>query len=137
MIQIIDKKKCCGCTACYSVCPKSAIIMHEDDEGFLYPDVDREKCVDCGLCDAVCPVFNAPKRKDNNVESYVLRAKKLETVNQSTSGGFITPLVEYVLHKNGVVCAATYDNEFKVEHQFLTCGGYFYITHQRFQVCTK
>lgn len=36
MIRIEDKKKCCGCTACYSVCPVDAIDMVEDNEGFLY-----------------------------------------------------------------------------------------------------
>ena len=32
-----NKNECCGCTACYSICPKSAIQMVEDEEGFLYP----------------------------------------------------------------------------------------------------
>ena len=30
----IGKDLCCGCTACYAVCPKSAIKMQEDEEGF-------------------------------------------------------------------------------------------------------
>lgn len=29
----------CGCTACAAICPKDAIIMKEDNEGFLYPTV--------------------------------------------------------------------------------------------------
>lgn len=37
MIQISDKTKCCGCTACASVCPKNCISMQCDGEGFLYP----------------------------------------------------------------------------------------------------
>lgn len=40
MLVITDKSKCCGCTACYNACPKSAISMQEDNEGFLYPTVD-------------------------------------------------------------------------------------------------
>ena len=28
------KEECCGCTACYAICPKVAICMVEDEEGF-------------------------------------------------------------------------------------------------------
>ena len=55
MIRIEDKKKCCGCTACYSVCPVDAIDMVEDNEGFLYPKVNSTKCIKCGLCEKICP----------------------------------------------------------------------------------
>ena len=44
-----NKNKCCGCTACMNICPKKAISMKEDEEGFLYPIVDEEKCVECEL----------------------------------------------------------------------------------------
>lgn len=30
------KEECCGCTACYAICPKEAISMIEDEEGFEY-----------------------------------------------------------------------------------------------------
>ena len=33
------KEDCCGCTACYAICPKSAIEMKEDEEGFEYPSI--------------------------------------------------------------------------------------------------
>ena len=33
---------CCGCSACASKCPKNAISMRYDHEGFLYPFVDSE-----------------------------------------------------------------------------------------------
>ena len=34
------KQDCCGCTACYAICPKSAIEMKEDEEGFEYPQIN-------------------------------------------------------------------------------------------------
>lgn len=46
--------ECCGCTACESICPHSAIMMTPDKLGFLHPQVDTDKCVDCGLCVKVC-----------------------------------------------------------------------------------
>ena len=41
------KEECCGCTACYAICPKEAISMVEDEEGFEYPQIDESKCVRC------------------------------------------------------------------------------------------
>ena len=49
------KEACCGCTACYAVCPKHAITMVADEEGFDYPQIDRDKCVCCYQCIRVCP----------------------------------------------------------------------------------
>lgn len=50
------KEDCCGCTACYAICPKEAISMVEDEEGFEYPQIDEAKCVRCYQCVKVCPI---------------------------------------------------------------------------------
>ena len=52
------KKECCGCTACYAICPKKSIFMEEDEEGFEYPKIDESKCVSCYKCISVCPFKN-------------------------------------------------------------------------------
>ena len=59
--SIISKRKeeCCGCTACYAICPKDAIFMEEDEEGFEYPQIDESKCVCCYQCIKVCPIRSA------------------------------------------------------------------------------
>ena len=49
-----DKKECCGCSACYAVCPVDAIIMQPDEEGFLYPSVLEDTCIRCYKCLSVC-----------------------------------------------------------------------------------
>ncbi len=56
------KEECCGCTACYAICPISAISMIEDEEGFEYPKVDETKCVGCYLCLKVCPLKQAAQK---------------------------------------------------------------------------
>ena len=63
MIQIINKSDCCGCSACANICPKRAIEMIADEEGFLYPKIDLKECVNCGLCDYACPIKNPPPFK--------------------------------------------------------------------------
>ena len=56
MINIKRKSECTGCSACKNICPKNAIEMVCDNEGFEYPIVDKNKCVNCNLCNKVCPV---------------------------------------------------------------------------------
>lgn len=48
------KENCCGCSACYSICPKHAISMEKDEEGFLYPKVQEDACIMCYRCIDVC-----------------------------------------------------------------------------------
>ncbi len=48
------KEECCGCTACYAICPKKAIHMVEDEEGFEYPRIDESICIRCYKCVNVC-----------------------------------------------------------------------------------
>ena len=57
------KEDCCGCTACYAICSKSAVNMIEDEEGFKYPKVDTEKCIRCYMCLKVCPIKEAKMDK--------------------------------------------------------------------------
>lgn len=52
------KELCCGCMACYAICPQKAISIFEDEEGFDYPAIDENKCVCCHLCAKVCPIKN-------------------------------------------------------------------------------
>lgn len=49
------KENCCGCYACFSVCPVNAIEMKDDNEGFDYPVIIAEKCIGCLMCRKVCP----------------------------------------------------------------------------------
>ena len=56
MLEIREKKDCCGCGTCVAACPKQCISLQADSEGFLYPIVNTEVCINCGLCEKECPI---------------------------------------------------------------------------------
>ena len=119
MIKINDKKDCCGCTACYNACPVNAIKMEADEEGFLYPIIDPNRCTNCGLCEKSCPIINHIPVVEKQRTSFVARAKNLDIVLNSTSGGFVTPLANWVLQQNGVVCGASFDENYNIIHKII------------------
>lgn len=48
------KAACCGCAACYSVCPVEAITMEVDEKGFPYPKINVDVCIRCQKCIKIC-----------------------------------------------------------------------------------
>ena len=121
MIQIIDKKECCGCWACYNVCPKQSIKMLEDMEGFRYPSINLDSCINCGLCEKVCPVLHSTDDDlPHKQEGFILQHKDDEIRKQSTSGGAYTAIAKWVLNQGGVVFGAGYlEGTFTVVHQWI------------------
>lgn len=116
MINISDKTKCCGCTACANICPKDCITMKADDEGFLYPVVDENNCVKCGLCEKACPVIHKAERMSCNNEVYAIQLKDEATLKECASGGFYTALCKLAVEQGGIVWGAVYDKDFHVIH---------------------
>ena len=122
MIDIKDKHDCCGCTACESICPHSAITMKPDVLGFKYPEVDKEKCTNCGLCEKVC-AFNDNYDKSLNLTepiAYAARHKDISEMMKSRSGAAFVALSDYVLDNGGVVYGAGYKGHFVVSHKRAT-----------------
>lgn len=117
MIEIKDKKDCCGCHACASICAKHCITMQADEEGFLYPVVDKDACTDCGLCEKVCPVINQSEPR-KPLKVYAAKNKNEEIRRQSSSGGIFTLLAEKVIAEGGVVFGARFDENWDVIHSW-------------------
>lgn len=116
MQKLFDSKElCCGCSACHDVCPKSAITMIEDSEGFLYPIIDKDICVDCGLCKEICPITNK-KLTRSLLEAYAAYNINEDIRLKSSSGGIFTLLAENILNNQGIVYGATFDENFEVQH---------------------
>lgn len=106
---------CCGCSACQSACPLSAITVIEDNRGFYRPNVDEAKCVQCGLCEATCPANGgiAEELKRGPLEVLAYKGTDQERA-KSSSGAAFWALAQYALGKGGVVYGACFDDEFRV-----------------------
>lgn len=114
-----DKKDCCGCTACKHVCPRGAIMMEPDAEGFLYPRINAELCVECKLCGEVCAFQRGYPSEANWKEPLVFAVKHNsdQVREESASGGMFTAISDYVLQNNGIIYGAGFDKDFVVCHQ--------------------
>lgn len=119
MIEIKEKKDCCGCWACENSCPKQCIVMEEDEEGFRYPKIDKTACIDCGLCEKVCPVLHAnDEDKPFKQQGWLVQHKDEKIRQESTSGGAFTAIASWVIRQGGVVFGAGYrKGTFVVVHQ--------------------
>lgn len=117
MINIKEKKDCCGCSACVQICPKGCISLKEDNEGFLYPEADKNICIECGLCEKVCPFINVGIPSEP-VDTYAAKNKNESVRMESSSGGIFTLLAEKVIQEGGVVFGARFDENWEVVHDY-------------------
>lgn len=115
MIQITDKSRCSGCSACAQICPRSCIRMEADREGFLYPVVDQDRCSRCGLCERICPVSH-PVQTQKGTQALAVYSKDGEIRRRSSSGGVFFLLAQAILEQGGVVFGAAFDKNCRVVH---------------------
>ena len=105
-----DKSECCGCSVCSQVCPKNAISMITDLEGFRYPEINTNLCIDCGLCRKSCPLNKRVCRNaDENQLFYEVKNKNLEERMRSRSGGIFFVIAKEIIHQGGVVYGVSID----------------------------
>lgn len=112
-----NMEKCTGCGACINSCPVSAIFMQENSEGFLTPLVNYDKCIKCSVCCETCPVIS-PKNNSNKLIDIYAACISDDTIRMnSSSGGIFYVLASAILEHKGVVCGASYTDDFLgVEH---------------------
>ncbi len=106
-----DKFDCYGCGVCASICPKNAIRMVEDEEGFVYPKIDAEKCINCKLCEKKCIYKNNSSMILEKFDSkvYAVINKDKSVIKNSTSGGVFTALYKKTISENGCVVGVKYN----------------------------
>jgi len=104
---VVQHRACCGCGACYVVCPQSCIEFVFGDR-FNYPKIDAEQCVQCGKCLKVCPSEFllhgtdpgfCDKPMEASYECYLIHSKDDGIRLDSSSGGFITGMILHLMGK--------------------------------------
>lgn len=115
--RVIEKNNCTGCGACYNICPKKAIEMKENEEGFLYPCIDTDKCTKCNLCRNTCPVINKKLNENQMPKAIAAYIKNKQERMNSSSGGVFYELAKYFIEQGGVVIGAGYNKKMEVIHK--------------------
>ena len=116
METIVEKNKCTGCTACMNICPKNAISMEIDNEGFKHPVINKDKCIDCGLCKKTCPVLNTTSNKSLNKCYVAYNKDEVSCKNKASSGSIFELIAKLILNENGIVIGAAFDENNKLNH---------------------
>lgn len=109
--------ECCGCGVCSYVCPKHAIIIREDSEGFPSPVVNKELCNNCGLCQKNCAFFSRTNYY-HSFESkvYVAKHKNQDIRMNSRSGAVFVSCSDWVLSQGGSVYGCVMFDKYKATH---------------------
>ena len=71
------KRTCTSCQMCAAVCPKNAIKVVLDDNGFYRPTIDDVRCVDCSICTKVCYKFDTQIEAFERISLQVLNFMEL------------------------------------------------------------
>ena len=111
-INELDKKLCTGCGACFNICPKKAITMEKNSEGFLEPVIDKSKCVNCGLCKKVCPQLKEDVCLNETNQVFGIRCNDSVRYNCS-SGGVFGAIARWAVSNDGVVFGAAFSDDYK------------------------
>lgn len=114
-IKSDDLSKCYGCDACVQICPRDAILMKPNDEGFLYPILDAAKCINCGLCAKICPAENVSSI-NSPIKVYAAQDKNLSVLLDSSSGGLFSAFAEQIIADGGYVVGCIFNEELRAVH---------------------
>ena len=98
---IREKKLCCGCGLCVSICPMNAISY---SEGTF--EIDDDLCIDCGLCYACCPRTFFPmvlKRSHENNDSNIKFLEQFNYYQEICSAQTTDNRIRNVAQDGGIV----------------------------------
>lgn len=116
-----NKKECCGCGACASVCVQKAILMRKDESGFIYPQIDESKCVGCMQCKNIC-AYQGETVLNKTINAYAAIANDEKILKTSASGGVFSMLAKNFILKKGLACGASMEylnGSINVQHKIV------------------
>jgi len=118
MLNLNNNSNCTGCCACFSVCPKSAILMTENSEGFLFPKINIKTCIGCELCVKVCPAIKPLTKNNSEIKAFTVINNDEKIRRESSSGGVFSAIAEKIIQKEGIVFGAKFCEDFSVRHSW-------------------
>lgn len=115
-VEHIERDKCFDCGSCFQSCPKNAISMEMDGEGFFFPQVDEKTCIDCGICVKKCPALSSAPKNAYIQECYSAIFLNDNICRKSASGDAFAAFAVEVLNDEGVVFGCAYDDRMNAVH---------------------
>ena len=151
--RIKQDNLCVQCGVCSVSCPQKCIFLKKDGFNF-FPEISSD-CVNCGICLDVCPStklfdFEMSEDLEQIISGKVLgvfsvKAKDESILENATSGGFITKVVQELLKKGMYDFAFLlkgYDYDVQLETQIFDKNSDFsqsqksrYLTVSHAQTC--
>lgn len=112
---------CCGCGACYTVCPTNAISMSLNSDGFYQSFIDDNKCISCGKCVRVCPFADDTESVDIMQGKLYAYKDSPDILRNSSSGGAAYRLAQKLNTDGYAIAACSFNgNSNEAEHIFIT-----------------
>lgn len=111
-MTVINNKDCYGCGVCSVICPKNAIEIGLNNDGFYAPQISLEKCVDCGLCAKACAYnYNELSTINPVIKSFAGWSRDKQIRKDCTSGGVAFELARTAISDGNKVCGVKYNGE--------------------------
>ena len=118
-MNIEDKntlRECTSCQVCGAVCPKEAIHIELNKDGFYRPIIDKDNCIDCGICAKACYKYDeliniTPENKLKDIPVYAAYAKDETVLSNTTSGGVADILCKSLIEQGYTCVGVSYDKE--------------------------
>ena len=109
--DLISDKTCFGCGMCVTICPKKAIHLKLNVDGFYCPTlVHAEECNGCGLCTKVCSYIDSQKNSNSSpLRAFGAWSLDHEVRKKCSSGGVAFELGRYLLSQGYKVCSVRFN----------------------------
>lgn len=109
-------RECTSCQVCGAVCPKEAIHIELNKDGFYRPIIDHDKCIDCGICLKACYKYDeqisiTTEEKLKDIPVYAASAKDDDVLRNTTSGGVADILCKHLIEEGYQCVGVSYDQE--------------------------
>lgn len=114
--SINNLRQCTSCQMCGAVCPKDAITIHLDIDGFYRPKINPDLCIDCGKCAQFCYKFDenviiTSSDELKRINLFSAYSNDRDLLNSTTSGGVAYFLSEELINQHYQVIGVVYDYE--------------------------